>query len=108
LLNLLLNALDAMPNGGVVQVSLEALPGADSPDGAGRWLVLQVADTGPGLPAELGPAIFAPFVSTKPAGAGLGLSICKRIVEAHGGEIAAANRPNRGAAFTVRLPCLQG
>jgi signal transduction histidine kinase len=63
-----------------------------------------VCDTGPGLPGELGPKIFEPFVGTKPTGIGLGLSICKRIVESHGGEIRAANRPEGGAVFTVWLP----
>jgi signal transduction histidine kinase len=56
------------------------------------------------LPADLGPKIFEPFVSNKPSGIGLGLSICKRIVEAHGGAIRAANRPEGGAAFAVCLP----
>jgi signal transduction histidine kinase len=97
LLNLLLNALDATPTGGTVAVELEKT--AD-----GRELLLRVADTGPGLPATLGESIFEAFVSTKEAGLGLGLTICKRIVEAHDGAITAANRPQGGAAFTVRLP----
>jgi signal transduction histidine kinase len=63
-----------------------------------------VCDTGPGLPREFGAKIFEPFVGTKPSGIGLGLSICKRIVESHGGEIRAANRPEGGAVFTVSLP----
>jgi two-component system, NtrC family, sensor histidine kinase HydH len=97
--NLLLNALEALQEGGSVRLRLEA---------AGRWVVIRVADTGPGLPAELGREIFTPFVSTKPTGIGLGLSICKRIAEAHGGEITAADRPGGGAVFTVRLPCACG
>jgi signal transduction histidine kinase len=96
LLNLLLNALEAVPDGGSVEVELEP---------AERWLTLRVADTGPGLPEGLGDTIFRPFVSTKGTGIGLGLSICKRIVEAHGGEISAADRPGGGAVFEVRLPC---
>jgi signal transduction histidine kinase len=75
---------------------------------SGPRLTIQVADTGPGLPADLGPKIFEPFVSTKPTGIGLGLSICKRILEAHGGEIVAANRPEGGAVFTVVLPSESG
>src|SRR5262249_21102502 len=98
-LNLLLNALDAVPQGGTVWVRLAA-PDTEA-DG---WLTLQVADTGPGLPGQLGQQIFEPFVSTKETGLGLGLSICKRIVEAHGGTLGAANRPEGGACFTVRLP----
>jgi signal transduction histidine kinase len=96
LFNLLLNAVDAVPPGGTVRVAVEV-----DPD---RRLTLRVADTGCGLPASLGNRIFAPFVSTKETGLGLGLSICKRIVEAHGGVIDAANRPEGGAVFTVRLP----
>jgi signal transduction histidine kinase len=52
----------------------------------------------------LGSKIFEPFVSTKPTGIGLGLSICKRIVESHGGQIEAVSRPGGGAEFTIRLP----
>jgi signal transduction histidine kinase len=106
-LNLLLNALDALPNGGTVTVSLSST--APAGEGAGRgWLTVAVADSGAGLPAELGEHIFEPFVSTKETGLGLGLSICKRIVEAHGGAIMAANRPEGGAEFRVRLPRCPG
>ncbi|HEV3261510.1 MAG TPA: ATP-binding protein [Gemmataceae bacterium] len=97
LLNLLLNALDALPNGGTVWLQMAAA-------GPGRWLTLRVADTGPGLPAGLAQRIFEPFLSTKETGIGLGLSICKRIIEAHGGEVVASDRPEGGALFTVRLP----
>jgi two-component system sensor histidine kinase HydH len=96
-LNLLLNALDAVPGGGTVRLGLEG-------PAPGGGLTLCVADSGAGLPPGLGPQIFEPFVSTRATGMGLGLSICKRIVEAHGGEIAAANGPDGGAVFTVRLP----
>jgi signal transduction histidine kinase len=95
-LNLLLNALDALPAGGTVRLQLE---------GPGPRLILRVADTGVGLPPGLGEQIFEPFISTKETGIGLGLSICKRVVEAHGGEIGAEDRPGGGAVFTVRLPC---
>jgi two-component system sensor histidine kinase HydH len=102
LLNLLLNALDALPSGGNVSVHMRAT----GPQGAfdGSQLVLEVADDGRGLPGDLRERIFDPFVSTKETGIGLGLSVCKRIVEAHGGRITAENRPEGGAVFTVRLP----
>jgi signal transduction histidine kinase len=103
LLNLLLNALEAVPSGGRVWVELDTKKSSRQPV---RWVVIRVADSGPGLPGELGQNIFTPFVSTKQTGIGLGLSICKRIVEAHGGEISAANRPEGGAIFSVRLPGL--
>jgi signal transduction histidine kinase len=96
-LNLLLNALDAVPGGGTIWLELRK--------DREFWLVLSVADSGGGLPADLGEQIFEPFVSTKETGLGLGLSICKRIVEAHEGQINAANRSDGGAVFTVRLPC---
>jgi signal transduction histidine kinase len=96
LLNLLLNALDATAAGGIVWVDLRTEPNG--------WLRLSIADNGKGLPPSLGNQIFAPFVTTKETGLGLGLSISKRIVESHGGEIAAANRPAGGAEFTIRLP----
>ncbi|WP_254053698.1 ATP-binding protein [Singulisphaera sp. GP187] len=124
LLNLLINAMDATPEGGTIQTRIvhdadpnanRADPGqkqgerADQAAGSGgngpvRWLSIQVLDRGCGLPAELGDRIFEPFVSTKETGLGLGLSICKRIVEAHGGRITATARPGGGAVFTVRLP----
>jgi signal transduction histidine kinase len=115
LLNLLFNALDVLPRGGAVRIEArksgkskrrqgEVAPAGCLSDAEGRWLLLRVADTGPGLPAELGQQIFEPFVSTKDTGIGLGLSICRRIVEAHGGDISAADRLEGGAVFTVRLP----
>src|SRR5262249_24910527 len=100
LFNLLLNALDAVPGGGTVRVELEA-EGGVGPSGS---LAVRVSDTGCGLPASLGSRIFEPFVSSKETGAGLGLSICKQIVEAHGGSSDGADRPGGGAVFTVRFP----
>src|SRR5262245_8768866 len=96
LVNLFLNALDAMPDGGRLEVTLAAL----SSDGPIR---LTVTDTGAGIPPELLDKLFLPFVTSKPQGTGLGLSISARILEEHGGSITAANRP-RGACFTVTLP----
>lgn len=127
LLNLLINALEASPQGGTVAVSMDYEPqtagyplagDADAPEAAlvAHSVRIEVADDGGGIPMELGDRIFEPFISTKDTGTGLGLAICKRIVEEHGGSIAAANRPEGGALFTVRLPvgdllrqhCLEG
>ncbi|HXY35385.1 MAG TPA: ATP-binding protein [Planctomycetaceae bacterium] len=102
LLNLLLNALDAVSEGGAVSVEIETTDTGGN--GSPGWVIVRVCDTGRGLPSELGTKIFEPFVSTKPTGIGLGLSICKRIVESHGGQILAVNRPGGGAEFIVRLP----
>ena len=114
LLNLLINALEAIPGGGAVSIRLETktLPQSlvptvewsEAETRPKRWVVLHVTDTGPGLPTELAQDIFTPFISTKETGIGLGLSICKRIVEAHGGEITAANEERGGAVFSVTLP----
>ena len=61
-------------------------------------------DDGPGIAAEVQKRLFEPFVSTKETGLGLGLSICRRLVEAHGGVIHGANAPEGGAVFTFTLP----
>lgn len=95
LVNLGLNALDAMPAGGGLTWTARAAPGR---------LGVEVADTGPGLSRAILPRLFEPFASTKETGLGLGLVISKRIVEDHGGTIAAANRPGGGATFFVSLP----
>jgi signal transduction histidine kinase len=96
LVNLLLNALDAMSSGGRVDVTW-------SPPADGR-LSVTVADTGSGIPAPLAGKLFTPFASTKPAGTGLGLSISARIVNEHGGTITGINRQEGGACFTITLP----
>ncbi len=100
-LNLVLNALDVMPQGGTLTVSSTASPGGTE---------LCIADSGPGLPADLLATtgsrcpIFEPFFTTKQGGTGLGLAIVSRIAEAHGGTVAAANGPHGGAVFTLRFP----
>jgi signal transduction histidine kinase len=96
LVNLFLNALDAMPRGGRLEVTVAPLPA-----GGGR---LTVADTGGGIPAAVANRLFAPFNSTKPTGTGLGLSICRRVVQDHGGTLAGENRREGGARFTITLP----
>lgn len=99
LLNLLLNALDVLPDGGVVKVETQI---ENKPPGGS--VVIRVSDSGPGVPGNAMDRIFQPFVSTKETGTGLGLAICRRIVEAHDGTIGVANRPEGGAEFTIRLP----
>jgi signal transduction histidine kinase len=95
-LNLLLNAGDAMSGAGRVRVAARA---------AGGRVVVEVADGGPGIPSADLPRVFEPFFTTKAAGrgTGLGLAISQGIVEAFGGELAAANAPGGGAVFTVAL-----
>jgi signal transduction histidine kinase len=100
--NLLFNALDAQPQGGKIHVRI----GIENTVGGFPQLELQVEDTGPGLPNELGDQIFEPFVSTKETGLGLGLSICRRIAEAHSGSLSAKSAPTGGAVFILRIPML--
>ncbi len=95
-LNLVLNALEAMPQGGEMGVS--------SSLGAERWVMVSVADTGVGIPATQLDQIFEPFFTTKTQGLGLGLTVCQTIVEAHGGELGVESEPGRGTSFQVRLP----
>ncbi len=97
-LNLALNAIDAMPHGGELVIT-----GYDGPCG----VELEVADSGPGLSNEARRRAFEPFFSTKSGGTGLGLAIVQRIAEVHGGSADCVNCPEGGAAFTLRFsrPC---
>jgi signal transduction histidine kinase len=98
LVNLLLNSLDALPLGGTIRIELFG-PTPEKPA-----VTVRVHDTGPGIPASIKPRLFEPFVSGKETGLGLGLSICRRLVEAHGGTIRGDNDPHGGAVFTFTLP----
>jgi signal transduction histidine kinase len=94
--NLVFNAVDEMPRGGVITVSVEV---------GDREVVTRVADTGEGIAPEIIGQLFEPFATFgKARGTGLGLSICQRIVEEHGGRIWAANRSEGGAVFAFSLP----
>jgi C4-dicarboxylate-specific signal transduction histidine kinase len=100
MINLFLNAFDAMSNTDASRgrrVRVEAALRAGVVD-------ISVRDSGPGLPAHLNGRLFEPFVTTKPNGLGLGLSIVSSIVAAHGGTISAHNAVEGGAVFCVTLP----
>jgi signal transduction histidine kinase len=96
LVNLLLNALDAMPRGGSLTLRLQRGPGSE--------VRLTVDDTGGGIAPEVLDRLFVPFTSTKANGTGLGLSVARKIVEEHGGRLSAENRSEGGARFMVSLP----
>lgn len=96
LLNLLLNALQAMPGGGILTISLQ--------QSGSSWLEVKFSDTGTGIAAEQLERIFQPFFTTKAHGIGLGLSISRRLVEDHGGQLLVESQPGLGATFTIRLP----
>lgn len=99
LLNLFLNAGQAMPNGGelILQACVEE----------NHWARVDVIDTGAGIAPELQEKIFRPFYTTKPGGTGLGLPTVKRIVEAHGGTIDVQSTPGHGTKFAIRLPMVK-
>jgi signal transduction histidine kinase len=101
-LNLCLNSIEAMEQGGVLRVSLSRDKAADAET---DHILVHISDTGPGLPQTDLRRIFDPFVTTKTYGSGLGLAICKAIIEHHNGTIQAMNRCHgSGAQFIVRLP----
>lgn len=101
-LNLIMNAVQAIPDGKAHANEIRILTGT-APDGR---VVIEIADTGSGIPPEILGRLFTPFVTTKPVGigTGIGLSICHRIVTDLGGEITAESKPGEGARFRVILP----
>ena len=101
LLNLYLNAVEAMGAGGTLGIRAVRTPDA-------RALEIQVADTGCGIRPEDLPQIFEPYFTTRPGGTGLGLAIAHHIMEAMGGTIAVASRPGSGSTFTVHVPLAAG
>jgi C4-dicarboxylate-specific signal transduction histidine kinase len=98
-LNLVVNALDAVehvaPSERQITVATEHRAGS---------VAMRVTDRGPGVPSELLPRMFEPFVTSKAGGLGLGLYITRSIVTAHGGEIQASANPEGGLVVEVRLP----
>jgi signal transduction histidine kinase len=96
-LNLLLNAADAVTEGGMITVITRHAE-------RGKTILIELRDTGKGIPDEMREKIFQPFYTTKGKGTGLGLAVSKRIVEEHGGSIEVANQLSGGVTFTVILP----
>jgi len=90
-----------MPNGGALAIRAARTD---------RGVRVQVSDTGVGIPQDLLPRIFQPWVTTKPAGhgTGLGLSITRDVVQRHGGNISVVSDRGRGATFTIDLPSSPG
>ncbi len=94
------NALEAMSQGGVLQVTLK--------ENAEDRVLIQFSDTGKGIPRELQTKVFDPFFTTKEGGTGLGLSIAHRIVAQHGGSIFIEGGDQEGSTFTIHLPVGRG
>jgi len=105
-MNLVVNARDAMPGGGVLTVRTAR---QDAPAGGAGRARLSVSDTGSGIPEDIRERIFEPFFTTKAGGsaAGLGLATVDRIVRQHDGQVALESRLGGGSTFTVRLPLVE-
>ncbi len=101
LLNLMRNAMEAMGRMPERTLSIEAAR-------EGSRVAIRVCDSGPGLPVEVRSRLFQPFVTTKSDGLGVGLSICRTIVEAHGGELVLEDEPGHGAVFCFTVPGAAG
>jgi two-component system sensor histidine kinase PilS (NtrC family) len=114
--NLVLNACQAMPQGGRLEISAQCLSGNDSQEGSpkGRlveegeekttWLEVAVSDNGVGIPEDVMDRIFDPFFTTKPSGSGLGLSTMHRIIEDHQGIIRLESSLGVGTTVRIRIP----
>jgi two-component system, cell cycle sensor histidine kinase and response regulator CckA len=104
-LNLLLNAAEAMPDGGTVVVRTTSVDAAGrTTEGRSGWVALSVEDQGVGIPERDHERIFDPFYTTKDVGCGLGLSAVRGIVRAHRGKVVIESEPDRGTAVRVLLP----
>ncbi|GAB6058568.1 ATP-binding protein [Desulfonatronum parangueonense] len=98
LINLIKNAMEAMPNGGKLSITAQAEE---------RFIQIKVDDTGKGIPPESMKKLFHPFFSTKPKGTGLGLAVSYKLVQDHGGDITVQSSEGQGTQFTVTLPITQ-
>jgi PAS domain S-box-containing protein len=96
LINLVTNAIQAMPDGGKLTLA--------SNINREQQVSVTVEDTGVGIPEGIKPQIFTPLFTTKPRGQGFGLAVCKRVIEAHGGTITFESQEGRGAKFTIEFP----
>jgi signal transduction histidine kinase len=108
-LNLISNAIDAMPQGGTLAIQTRHLPPTPASNHGG-WIHISIADTGIGITEETKKRIFEPFFSTKKVGegTGLGLSICDKIVKEHSGTLTVESDVGKGSVFTVLLPAAEG
>jgi signal transduction histidine kinase len=102
-LNLVINSLEAMPNGGLLSIHIGIFRPPGSP-GAKDLAVVRIQDTGVGIPKELQAHLFDPFFTTRPKGTGLGLTIVHRVIHEHKGDIRVSSVPGEGTTFTVEMP----
>ena len=100
LINLMRNAMEAMRDSERKELTIRTRPIE------GGRMQVEVADTGPGISEEIAPQLFQPFVTSKAHGMGIGLSISRRIIESHGGELTVSRNTAGGATFVFSLPLL--
>ncbi|MFA5438222.1 MAG: ATP-binding protein, partial [Candidatus Omnitrophota bacterium] len=98
-LNLLINAYQAMPEGGVLTIKTDSI--------SDDWVLVEISDTGCGITPEGLKNIFMPFFSTKKEGTGLGLSICYNIIKNHNGSITVESQVGKGTVFTLKFPFIK-
>ena len=106
--NIILNAAQAMPDGGVVEISCRNVHQEDGEEDSGDYVSIVIRDHGTGIPPTLLDRIFDPYFTTKEKGHGLGLSVTHSIVVKHGGRIMVESREGAGTAFTIYLPASPG
>lgn len=99
ILNLTKNSLQAMPNGGKLSITT---------DKRAENCIIQVVDSGDGMSKEIINQVFNPFFTMKKDGSGLGLTVCKRIIDTYGGNITLTSKPNEGTQVEITLPLYQG
>ena len=104
-LNLAINSLEAMPNGGVLRIRTEA-PRKTGSVGGANLAIVSIQDTGVGISQEQLGRLFDPFFTTRPKGTGLGLTIVQRVVQEHHGRISVSSVPGQGSTFTIELPLI--
>ena len=107
-LNLITNALDAMPQGGVLTIKTRQVPPPLSSED-GKWLEISIIDTGIGITEESKKRIFDPFFTTKKMGegTGLGLPICEKIIKEHSGRIEVESEVGKGSRFSIFIPVFE-
>jgi len=98
ILNIFINAIQAMPDGGELMIRSYV---------RAHEFIIEIIDTGPGIPADKQDEIFEAYYTTKPGGTGLGLPICRRIIEEHDGHIELHSDPGKGSSFTIALNLLK-
>ncbi|WP_350340450.1 ATP-binding protein [Paenibacillus sp. CCS19] len=96
LVNLMKNAIEAMPAGGTLQVCVQEDEAKD--------VLIEIVDQGVGIPQQVIDRLGEPFYTTKPSGTGLGLTVCFKIIQAHGGILSLRSEPAKGTVATIRLP----